>query len=189
MPILHGRMLAPVFILGVLSSFGCDGNGSESDLVNGVGPSPLASEPFDSRGVGPRSPSSGLFVNRLDMVQPALIRAQRVGDAFCPGRPPFLAPFNVVMQGDGRPDVFLSSVQMQFVDSFGIRAGTMTLGRPELATRFGSTTFPAFGTRTFPFSFPFGCGSFLPGGTLTVVVLAGDSRGREHRTVAHLPVR
>ena len=85
--------------------------------------------------------------------------------------------------------MFLSDVQMQFVDTAGIRSGTLRLGRPELATRFGSTTFPAFGTRTFPFSFPFGCGGFLPTGTLTVIVLAGDSRGREHRTVAHLPVR
>ena len=123
------------------------------------------------------------------MVQPGLVRAQRVGDAFCPGRPPFHAPFNVVMHGDGRPDVFLSGVQMQFVDTAGIRSETLMLGRPELVTRFGSTTFPAFGTRTFPFAFPFGCGSFLSTGTLTVVVVAGDSHGRQERTVAHLPVR
>jgi hypothetical protein len=182
-------MLAPLFILGVLSGFGCDGNGSAGDLVNGVGPSPVASEPFDSRGAGRPPSSPGLFVNGSDMVQPASIQARRVGDAFCPGRPPFLAPFNVVMRGDGRSDVFLSDVQMQFVDTAGIRSETLRLGRPELVTRFGSTTFPAFGTRTFPFSFPFGCGSFLSTGTLTVIVLAGDSRGREHRTVAHLPVR
>jgi hypothetical protein len=189
MPILHARMLAPVFMLGALSSFGCDGNGSSSDPVNGVGPSPFASEPFDSRGAGSRPPSSDLFVNRSAMVQPDVIQTQRVGEAFCPGRPPFVAPFNVVMQGDGRPDLFLSDVQMQFVDTAGTRSGTLRLGRPELAIRFGSTTFPAFGTRTLPLSFPFGCGSFLPTGTLTVIVLVGDSRGREHRTVANLPVR
>jgi len=189
MPILHARVLAPLFIFGVLSSFGCDDNGSASDRVNGVGPSRFPSGPFDSRGVGPRPPSSGPFVNRSTMVEPALIQVQRVGEAFCPGRPPFLAPFNLVMQGDGRPDLFLSNVQMQFVDTAGIRSGTLAFGRPELATRFGSTTLPAFGTRAFPFSFPFGCGSFLPSGTLTVIVLAGDSRGREHRTVAHLAVR
>ena len=189
MRILHACMLAPVVMLGVLSSFGCDDSDSASDRVNAVGPSPVGSAQFDSRGVGPRPPSSDLFVNRGDMVQPALIRAQRVGEAFCPGRPPFLAPFDVVMQGDGRPDLFLSGVQMQFVDTAGVRSETLRLGRPELVTRFGSTAFPAFGTRTFPFSFPFGCGSFLPTGTLTVIVLAGDSRGREHSSVAHLPVR
>ena len=126
------------------------------------GRSPFTSEPFDSRGVGPQPHSSGIFVNRGTMVQPVSILAHRVGDAFCPGRPPFLAPFNVVRQGDGRPDVFLSDVQMQFVDTAGIRSETLRLGRPELATRFGSTTFPAFGTRTFPFSFPFGCGELPP---------------------------
>jgi hypothetical protein len=188
MRILHACMLAPVVILSVLSSFGCDSSDSESNPVD-VGPSRFASPPFDSRRVAPRPPSSDLFVNRADMVQPALIRAQRVGEAFCPGRPPFLAPFNVVMQGDGRPDVFLTDVQMQFVDTAGIRSETLRFGRPELATRFGSTTFPVVGTRTLPFSFPFGCGSFDPGGTLTVIVLTGDSRGREERTVARLPVR
>ena len=187
MRILHACMLAPVVILGVLSSFGCDDSDSANDRI--VGPSAVASGQFDSRGVGPRPPSSDLFVNRADMVQPALIRAQRAGEAFCPGRPPFFAPFDVVTQGDGRRDVFLTGVQMQFVDTAGIRSETLSLGRPELVTRFGSTTFPAFGTRTFPFSFPFGCGSVVPTGTLTVIVLAGDSRGREERTVAHVPVR
>jgi hypothetical protein len=184
---LHARMLAPVVVLGALSSFGCDGN--DSVLVNSAGPSRFASEPFDSRGMAPRPSSSRLYVNSADMVQPGLVRAQRVGEALCPGRPPFVAPFNVVMQGDGRPDMFLSDVEMQFVDTAGIRSETLRFGRPELATRFGSTTFPATGIRTLPFSFPFGCGSFLPTGTLTVIVIAGDSRGREERTVARLPVR
>jgi len=188
MRILHACMLAPVVVLGVLSSFGCDSDDSPTEL-NAAGPSPFASGPFDSRGIGSRPSSSGLFVNGSDMVEPGFVRAQRVGEAFCPGRPPFLAPFNVVMQGDGRPDLFLSDVQMQFVDTAGIRSETLRLGRPELATRFGSTTSPAFGIRTFPFSFPFGCGGFLPTGTLTVIVVSGDSRGREERTVARLPVR
>ena len=189
MPILHARVLASLFILGVLSSFGCDDNGSPSASLNAVGPSPFASGGFDSRGSGPRPPSPGLFVNRATMVQPVLIQAQRVDDAFCPSHPPFLAPFNVVVQGDGTPGVFLSGVQMQFVDAAGIRAGTLSLGRPELAVRFGSTTIPAFGTRALPFSFPFGCASGLTSGTLSVVVVAGDTRGREHRTVTHLAVR
>jgi hypothetical protein len=189
MPILHARVLAPLFVFGVLSSFGCDDNGSPSASLNAVGPSPFPSGLFDPRGVGQRPPSSGLFVNRATMVQPVVIQAQRVDDAFCPGRPPFLAPFNVVMQGDGRSGVFLSDVQMQFVDTAGIRSGTLRLGRQDLATRFGSTTFPAFGTRTFPFSFPFGCGSVLSRGTLTVFVVAGDSGGREQRTVTNLAVR
>lgn len=189
MAILHARVLAPLFIFGVLSSFGCDDNASSSASLSAVGPSPFSSGSFDSRGFGPRPPSSGLFVNRATMVQPVVIEVQRVDDAFCPGRPPFVAPFNVVLQGDGRSDLFLSNVQMQFVDTTGIRSGTLAFGRPELAVRFGSTTFPAFGTRALPFSFPLGCASGLTSGTLSVIVVAGDTRGREHRTVSHLRVR
>jgi hypothetical protein len=181
-------MLTPLFLLGVLSSLGCDDNGSATDLVS-VGPSPFASEPFDRRGVGARPPSPGLFVNRSDMVQPTVVLAQRIDDALCPARPPLLAPFNVVLRGDGTPNVFLSDVHMQFVDTAGTLAGTLRLGRPELAVRFGSTTVPAFGTRTLPFSFPFGCASGLTSGTLRVIVVEGDTRGRERRTVRHLAVR
>ena len=171
---LHARLVAPVLIFGVLSSFGCDDNGSATRLFNGgSGPSPLSSAPLVSRGA---------------MVEPATIQAQRARDAICPTQPPFFAPFNVVFHGDGRSNLFLSSVQMQFVDLAEIRSGVRTLGRPELDARFGSTTIPAFGTRVFPFSFPFGCVGG-PGGTLTVIVLAGDSGGRENRTVTRLAIR
>jgi hypothetical protein len=80
-------------------------------------------------------------------------------------------------------------VQMQFVDLAEIRAGTATLGRPELAVQFGTTAIPTVGTRAFPFAFPFGCNVLQPTGTLTVVVVIGDSRGREARAVKQLTVR
>jgi hypothetical protein len=173
MPVLHTRLTA-LLAIAVLSSFGCDDSGSTSRLLNrGVGPSLLPSDFVLSHGV---------------MVQPAFVEARRVGAAVCPTHPPFLAPFNVVFDGDGQSDLFLSRVQMQFMDTSGIPAGTMTLGEPELATRFGSTIVPALGTRTFPFAFPFGCAG-LPTGTLTVVVVAGDSRGHERRAVRHLDIR
>jgi hypothetical protein len=102
---------------------------------------------------------------------------------------PFIAPFNLVFVGDGTTsDLFLRSVQMQFVDLAELRAGTATLGRPELAVQFGTTAIPTVGTRAFPFTFPFGC-NVLPTGTLTVVVVIGDSRGREATTVRQLAVR
>jgi hypothetical protein len=121
-------------------------------------------------------------------VGPGSIQAQRVATAFCPVQVAFIAPFNVVFQGDGRTDLFLSTVQMQFVDLAELRAGTTTMGRPELAVQFGTTAIPTFGTRAFPFEFPFGC-NVLPTGTLTVVVVVGDSRGREATTVRQLVVR
>jgi hypothetical protein len=121
-------------------------------------------------------------------VGPGSIQAQRVATTFCPIQVAFVAPFNVVFQGDGTSDLFLSSVQMQFVDLAEIRAGTRTLGRPELAAQFGTTAIPAFGTRTFPFAFPFAC-DVLPTGTLTVIVVVADSRARQATTVRQLVVR
>jgi hypothetical protein len=173
MPVVRMCVAVPILISVAVLSYGCDDNGSTSVLSSGVGPSTFADAPFVARG---------------GMVRPSLVEVQRVFDPACPARPPLLAPFSISFDGDGRSDVFLSGVQMQFVDSVGTRAGTMTLGQSDLAARFGSTTLPAIGTRVFPFAFPFGC-TGLPSGTLTVVVLAGDARGRENRTVAHLPVR
>ncbi|MGH9256383.1 MAG: hypothetical protein ACRD3C_17635, partial [Vicinamibacterales bacterium] len=170
---LHTRLTA-LLVIAVLSSFGCDESDRKSLLVN--------------RGVGPSLLPSDLLISRGFVVQPAFVDARRVGAAVCPTHPPFLAPFNVVFDGHGQSDLFLSRVQMQFMDTTGIPAGTMTLGEPELATRFGSTIVPAFGTRTFPFAFPFGCAG-LPTGTLTVVVVAGDSLGRERRMVRHVDIR
>ena len=175
MPTVHARLWAPLLVFLALSTAGCDSD-RKTLLLNGGPPLVFPTSLSDPFGVG------GVAV------QPALIQAQRVSASVCPGIPPFLAPFNVVARGDGRPDVFLSDVQMQFVDPFGVRAGAMVIGSPELATRFGSTIIPAFGTREFPFSFGFGCSS-VSTGTLTVVLLTSDSHGREDRTVRHIDIR
>ena len=213
MTILQIRSVAPLLVVALLSSLGCenDGSGSNTLLFNGgVGPSPTSSNLIVRRpdvAVPPSSPTLGIpptlnappilgfpprsttLVNRGVFVGPDSIRAQRVATAFCPVQVAFVAPFNVVFQGDGTTsDLFLSSVQMQFVDLAEIRAGTRTLGRPELAVQFGTTAIPTFGTRAFPFAFPFAC-NVLPTGTLTVVVVVGDSRGREATTFRQLVVR
>jgi hypothetical protein len=210
--ILQIRAVAPLLVIALLSTLGCenDGSGSNTLLFNGgVGPSPTSSSLIITRPdatLPPSvSPTLGLpptlnappnlifsppstFVSRGAFVDPVAIRAQRVGAAFCPVQQPFIAPFNLVFVGDGTSDVFLSSVQMQFVDLAEIRAGTATLGRPELAVQFGTTAIPTFGTRAFPFAFPFGCNTQSIG-TLTVVVVIADSRGREARAVKQLVVR
>ena len=223
MTILQIRAVAPLLVLVVLSSLGCDGSDSNSLLFNGgVGPSPVSSSlivtrpdvsapptPFSGTSIPsplppppapfsgtfipsplppPPNPLSGTFVSRGVFVQPAAIQAVPVSTAFCPFQQPFLAPFNIVFVGDGTSDLFLSTVQMQFVDLAEIRAGTRTLGRPELAVQFGTTVIPTFGTRAFPFAFPFGC-DVLSTGTLTVIVVVADSRGREARIVRQLVVR
>lgn len=213
MTILQIRAVAPLLVIALLSSLGCesDGSGSNTLLFNGgVGPSPTSSNLIVRRpdvAVPPSSPTLGglpptlnapptfgfpppssTLVNRGVFVGPDSIQAQRVATAFCPIQAAFVAPFSVVFTGDGRSDLFLSSVQMQFVDLAELRAGTTTLGRPELAVQFGTTAIPAVGTRAFPFTFPFAC-NVLPTGTLTVVVVVGDSRAREATTVRQLVVR
>jgi hypothetical protein len=203
--ILQIRAVAPLLVFVVLSSAGCDDSGSNTLLFNGgVGPSTTSSSLIVTRpdvsapppGIAPTLglppslglPPTGTFVSRGVFVQPAAIQARRVGAGLCPLQQPFVAPFNLVFVGDGTSDLFLSSVQMNLVDLAEIRAGTATLGRPELAVQFGTTTIPTFGTRAFPFAFPFGCNG-LSTGTLTVIVVVADSRGREARTVRQLTVR
>ena len=216
MTTLHIRAVAPLLVIALLSSLGCenDGSGSNTLLFNGgVGPSPTSSNLIVRRPDGSAAPPPGsiaptlglpptlnapptlgfpppstTLVNRGVFVGPGSIQAQRIATTFCPIQVAFVAPFSVVFTGDGTSDLFLSSVQMQFVDLAEIRAGTRTLGRPELAVQFGTTAIPAFGTRTFPFAFPFAC-DVLPTGTLTVIVVVADSRAREATTVRQLVVR
>ncbi|MBI2189511.1 MAG: hypothetical protein HYU37_20635 [Acidobacteria bacterium] len=166
---------ASCLLIAALAISACHENG-EALRVNAVGPS--LSRPTDG------------FVNvaRGALVQPPFIDPIVRGGGICPAFPPLLAPFTIVFEGDGRSDRFFSHVQMQFVDRFGIAGGLLTLGRTELATRFGSIALPAFGTRAFPFSFPFGCVG-APTGVLTVIILTADGFGRETLTRLHVPIR
>jgi hypothetical protein len=111
----------------------------------------MVAQPEDS--LKPRS----FFVSCGVQVDPALIEPVPIPGASCPNHPPFLAPISVVFRGDGRSDLSLTQVQIQFVDRTGLGGGVMTIRRQDLIHRFGSTALPAFGTRAFPFSFPFGC--------------------------------
>ena len=173
---LRRRSIFPFLVLSaVLSLCACEDNGGTL-RVNAVGPSPLA-------------PTAG-FVNvqRGAMVQPAFIDPVFVPGGFCPTVPPFLAPFSIVFEGDGRAERFVTQVHMQFVDHFGVLGGSMVLTHAQLATRFGSTTIPAFGTRAFPLSFPFGCVG-APTGLLSVVALAVDAFGHETSTRTQVRIR
>ena len=243
MPILRRRLVAPILIVGVLSSLGCEDTDRRTLLFNGgVGPSltsgvdPVFRDtgtsffrdndgPFFDSDDGPffhdeqgfRRPHLPLFVSRGVQVGPTLVQPQLVNNVVCPVNTSvvsvgngavvpvnpaisplspatfpvsaaFIAPVNVAVTGNGRSDLFLSDVQMQFVDPFGVRSGAVVNGQPEISTRFGTTTIPTSGVRTFPFDFPFGC-TTVPSGTLTVVVFIGDSLGRDSRSVRNLTVR
>ena len=79
-------------------------------------------------------------------------------------------------------------MHLQFLDTFGVRGAARTIDSIELTNMFGSTLVPAFGTRTFPVSLPFGCVGG-PAGTLFIDVAAFDLSGRESMTSVHVNVR
>jgi len=174
MSIHHLRVLLPLVLLAALSSYGCADDDTTTVLSNSAGPSPLS--------------STSAFVSRAVQVEPAFIEPVPIPGASCPNQQPFSAPVSVVFQGQGRSDLSLTQVQMQFVDRTGIRGGVMTIPRQDLIHSFGSTALPAFGTRSFPFSFPFGCVG-VPTGTLTVIVFAGDTLGRGSSATVHADIR
>ena len=167
----HRPLGATVVLAFSLLSYGCDENGTTRQIV---GPS--------------RVGTTAAFVSRATLVQPSFSGPEIVPGAVCPTLPPFRAPVSLIFEGDGRSDLSLSRLHMQFTDHVGVAGESLTVGRTELQNRFGSTRLPAFGTRTLPFSFPFGCVG-APTGTLTVIVFAADSRGRENSSRVLIPIR
>src|SRR4026207_1803565 len=101
MAIHHLRVPLPLVLLAALSSYGCADDDTTSVLSNGVGPSPLS--------------STSAFVSRAVRVGPAFTEPVRIPGASCPNEQPFLAPISVVFPGQGRSDLALTQVQMQFV--------------------------------------------------------------------------
>ena len=172
MSLRHRPLGATLLVAGALLSYGCDENGTTTRQV--IGPSAIE----------PTAP----FVSRATMVRPSFIGPAIVPGAVCPTHQPFLAPFSLSFEGDGRSDLSLMRLHMQFTDHVGVAGGSVTVGRTELVSRFGSTRLPAFGTRTLPFSFPFGCVG-APTGTLTVIVFAADSLGHENNSRVLIPIR
>ena len=163
---------------GTLLSYGCDDSDAADDRAHRIGPSGISFS-----GIGEPAVNSVDYFARGVTLQPAVAVPQPLTGAACPARPPFQAPFRIVGTGDGRSDLFIDEVQMRFVDRSGVVGGAMTMTRPQLDERFGSTHLPAVGVRSFPLTLPFGCIGH-PVGTLHVVVVSGDSRHRDVRTLS-----
>lgn len=160
-------LVLPLLCLA-LSSLACDNDGDETR----IGPSAVSS-------------SRAAYISRGATVEPAVLIAQPVPAAPCPAA--FIAPVNLVLRGNGVTDLWLSRVQMQFVHRTGGPGAFAAFTSTDLTGRFGSTLIPLSGTRSFPFSFPFGC-SGLPFGTLTVVAFVVDDFGRERRSSVEVTV-
>lgn len=135
--------------------------------------------------IGMVSPTAA-FVNRAVSVTPASVQSVKVPGAFCP-QSPLVAGFNLVMTADDF-DLFVTSIEMQFVDLTGLRSPRTSMTVSDLANRFGSTRIAAQGTRTFPLQFPFGCAG-VPPGTLSLIVIMTDTQQRERRMSFDVPVR
>lgn len=184
MSIHRSRLIAPLFLVATLSSYACDDTDNRTeDRVDRIGPSPISFNGFAEPLV-----NSTDFFSRGVTLQSSITTPQPVRNAACPTHPPFRVPITIVAGGFGDADLFLSQVQMRFVDRVGVDGGSMVIAQPQLVALFGSTRIPRRGTRSFPLSFPFGCVG-QSAGTLSLAVFGRDSRGREMRTSFSVQVR
>jgi len=165
------RVLIAPFLcvsLAALSSYGCD---------NG-----------DATRIGPSSATTDARFVSSSVTVPNEVAILPVPAAFCPFASPFLIPASVVVRAGGATDLQLLEMQLRFVDGAGVTGAFRTFAGPELRTMFGSTLVPAFGTRTFPVSLPFGCVGGTTG-TLFIQVAASDLTGRRNLSSVQLNVR
>ncbi len=88
---------------------------------------------------------------------PTAVSAQPIIGAICPGSPPFLVQFRLVVRESGGADVEVREVRLRFVDRAGVTGPDMLLTADDLRRQFDSTRIPAHGSREFPFSPRFGC--------------------------------
>ena len=119
-------------------------------------------------------------------VNPSVVTAQSVIDPLCPGIPPFVANVNLTIRSTGDFGISLRSVRTQFVDfRTGLSAPQVTLPAPIPTAQFGSTLIQAREQRTFPFAFPFGCGTGRRG---TIVIFVDTDTDRGVRTTNEVRV-
>jgi hypothetical protein len=121
-------------------------------------------------------------------IQPSAVATESVINPSCPIVPPFVGSVSLNVEATGELAFSLQQVQMTFTDTTGLTAPQVTLPAPVLTRQFGSTLIEARSQRTFPFTFPFGCGTRRTG-TLVVVVVVRDSTGREMTAETRVPVR
>jgi hypothetical protein len=131
---------------------------SDTDArVTATGPTTLAMEPASFNVVqSPLSPKPAPF-------------------AFCPAFPPSTVVVQLSIRA-GTLSLSVIEINLQFVDTSGIRMPQVTLPAPVMTTQFGTALVEARQTRLFPLSLGLGCG-FGQRGTITVVVVTRDQNG------------
>jgi hypothetical protein len=128
---------------------------------------PLAPAPF----VGLENP--GVFAIGI---QPTPLVPHAIFGAVCPFTHPFAVPFDLVVQSS-RSALLINQIRIDFVDSFGTSGPQLVIPQTELNNRFMNAAISPRGSRAFPFSFEFGCGTARRG-TLSVFVQTSDEAGR-----------
>jgi hypothetical protein len=108
-------------------------------------------------------------------VAQSTVFARPVRVAFCPTVPPFTAVLQLSIHA-GTLRLFVTQIDLRFVDTSGITMPQVTLPAPVLTTQFGTALVEARQTRVFPLSMGLGCG-FGQRGTITAVVFARDQNG------------
>jgi hypothetical protein len=152
--------------MGLVATIGCDG--TKPGVLD---PTPLGTS-FSST------------VN----IAPSIVTVQSISQPFCPTLPPFAGSLDLNVQATGDSRVSLSQVRMTFTDSMGSTAPPVTLPAPVMTQQFGSVLIEARSQRTFPLTFPFGCGTRRTG-TLVIVVVVSDEEERETTAEARVAVR
>jgi hypothetical protein len=116
----------------------------------------------------------GTSLSNTVSIRPSTVTAQSIGRASCPTIPPFIGSLDLNVQATGAFPVSLSQVRMTFTDTVGATAPAVTLAAPVLTQQFGTTLVDARSQRTFPLTFPFGCGTRRTGTLVVVVVISGQ---------------
>lgn len=117
--------------------------------------------------------------------QSTTVIAQPVSNAFCPSVAPFNVPMVVVVQPNGAVNLVVTSVQLQFTDTFGHQMPQVTLPGPVPVTPFGDALDRAL---RFPVSLGIGCGVGRSGNVI-VIVETRDGSGRNHKGRLEFAVR
>jgi hypothetical protein len=121
-------------------------------------------------------------------VQPPIVTARPIGQPSCPTVPPFVGAVSLNVQAPPDRPLSIRQVRMTFTDSAGVTAPQVTLPAPVMTQQFGSALIDARSQRTFPLTFPFGCGTRRTG-TLVIVVVIGDEQQQETTAAVRVPVR
>jgi hypothetical protein len=108
-------------------------------------------------------------------VTQSMFSVQPVLNPLCPLFPPFTVVVNLSIRA-GIVRLFVTEIDLRFIDTFGVRMPQVTLPAPVLTTQFGSALVQARQTRIFPVSLGLGCVTGRQG-TMTAVVVTRDDNG------------